>query len=52
MVNPNYLVLIPNGDGPTIVVFSSISRFNIVILESSQQLVALFQQAKFWAPWD
>jgi hypothetical protein len=32
--------------------FPLIDRSNIATLESSQQLVALFKQAIFWAPWD
>jgi hypothetical protein len=47
MVNesPNHPSLIIDGDGHT-------GKFNITTPKSSQQLITLFQQAKFWAPWD
>jgi hypothetical protein len=47
MVNesPNCPSLILDGDGHT-------SKFNIATPKSSQQLITLFQQAKFWASWD
>jgi hypothetical protein len=40
--SPNCLILIPNGDGHTIVASSSTCRSNIVVFESDQQLIALF----------
>jgi hypothetical protein len=52
MKSPNCPSLILDGDGHTIVVSFSTSRSNIATPESSQQLVTLFQQAKFWAQWD
>jgi hypothetical protein len=50
--NFNFLVLIPDGDGHTIVAYSSTSRSNTFVFKSNQQLATLFQRAKFWAPWD
>lgn len=50
--SPNCLILIRNGDGHNIVASSSTCRFNILVSKSSQQLSTLFQQAKFWIPWD
>jgi len=50
--NPNFLVLVLDGDGHIIVVYSSTSRSNTFILKSNQQLATLFYRAKFWAPWD
>jgi hypothetical protein len=50
--NANFFVLVPNGDGHTIVAYSSTSRYNTFVFKPNQQLATLFQQAKFWAPWD
>jgi hypothetical protein len=50
--SPNCPTLVPDGDDHTIVASSSTCTFNTTIHKSSQQLAALFQQAKFWAPWD
>ncbi len=50
--SPNCLILVPDGDGHIIVASSSTCTFNTTIHKSSQQLAALFQQAKFWTPWD
>jgi hypothetical protein len=45
--SPNCLILVPDGDGHIIVASSSTCTFNTTIHKSSQQLAALFQQAKF-----
>jgi hypothetical protein len=50
--NPNFLVLVPDGDGHIIIAYFSTSRFSTFILKSNQQLATLFQRAKFWVPWD
>jgi hypothetical protein len=46
--NPNCLVLIPNGDGNNIVISSSTDKSNIIVLESSQQLVTLYSKSALW----
>jgi len=46
--SPNCLVLIPNGDGDIIVIFSSTSKSNTIVLESSQQLVTLYSKSISW----
>ncbi len=46
--SPNCLILIPNGDGDIIVVSSSTSKSNTIVLKSSQQLVALYSKSALW----
>jgi len=45
----NCPALIPNGDGDIIVISSSTSKSNTIVLESNQQLVTLYSKS---APWD